>query len=198
MHSLAHHNSSMILQMHPTTVHDMQVTPPHRAEKTRGCHETSRRLTFKFQFQLSTLQNCSRDWPLANFGPVFEWWRWRHYVTSLANRMAAVAEVSDEFVFNLQAYLRRVGLSGDGGDGDGDAATLAAGELSTLTKLMHAQARAIPFENLNVVVGGTVSMSPADVQAKLVGSQRGGYCFEVSLSTVSLILARPTTCACKV
>jgi N-hydroxyarylamine O-acetyltransferase len=96
--------------------------------------------------------------------------------------------------FDLQAYLRRIGLQ-DAAPGD-----LVADDLSTLQRLMAAQSRMIPFENLNVVVGQTVSMAPADVERKLVGSMRGGYCFEVNtllrLALLSLGFARvePTLC----
>jgi N-hydroxyarylamine O-acetyltransferase len=96
--------------------------------------------------------------------------------------------------FDLQAYLRRIGLQ-DAAPGD-----LTADDLGTLQRLMAAQSLVIPFENLNVVVGQTVSMAPADVERKLVGSMRGGYCFEVNtllrLALLSLGFTRvePTLC----
>jgi len=37
---------------------------------------------------------------------------------------------------------------------------------------------AIPFENLDIVLGGGVSVDLPSVQAKLVGRRRGGYCYE--------------------
>lgn len=96
--------------------------------------------------------------------------------------------------FDLPAYLRRVGLQ------DATTRDLAADDRATLERVMVAQSRAIPFENLNTVVGHTVSMAPADVEAKLVGSLRGGYCFEVNtllrLALLSLGFTRvePTLC----
>ena len=69
--------------------------------------------------------------------------------------------------FDLDAYLDRVGLE-------------AAGPptLATLRRLHEAHACAVPFEHLDVLAGGGVSLRPADVEAKLVGRRRGGYCFE--------------------
>ena len=72
----------------------------------------------------------------------------------------------------LAAYLSRVGL----------AASLAAAPPSAelLGALMAAQSRAIPFENLDVVLRRPVSLHAGDVAAKLLGAapRRGGYCFE--------------------
>ena len=77
--------------------------------------------------------------------------------------------------FPLAAYLSRLCL---------DAALAAAPPSQTLlAQLMAAQSRAIPFENLDVVLRRPVSMHISDVSAKLLGAaagapRRGGYCFE--------------------
>ena len=77
--------------------------------------------------------------------------------------------------FPLAAYLARLGL---------DAALAAAPPSpALLAQLMAAQSRAIPFENLDVVLRRPVSMHISDVAAKLLGAaagapRRGGYCFE--------------------
>lgn len=68
---------------------------------------------------------------------------------------------------DLDAYLRRVGHVGPV---DADEATLVA--------LHRAHIAAIPFENLDVILGRGVSVDLADVQAKLVRAGRGGYCYE--------------------
>lgn len=73
--------------------------------------------------------------------------------------------------FRLGDYLRRVNVPRP--DPSGLAPTLAL-----LSTLMEAQSRAVPFENLDVVRGGTVSMDAGDVFHKLVVEGRGGYCFE--------------------
>jgi N-hydroxyarylamine O-acetyltransferase len=71
--------------------------------------------------------------------------------------------------FDIEGYLRRVGI---------DAATSLPPNVGTLEVVMAAQMRAIPFENIDVVLGERISMSLADVENKLVVAQRGGYCFE--------------------
>jgi len=73
--------------------------------------------------------------------------------------------------FPLAAYLSRLNL---------DAALAAAPPSAALLRtLTAAHSRAIPFENLDVVLRRPVSFRPADVAAKLLGApRRGGYCFE--------------------
>ena len=73
--------------------------------------------------------------------------------------------------FPLAAYLTRVGLS----------ASLASATPTAdlLAILMAAQSRALPFENLDVVLRRPISTHIADVSAKMLGTpRRGGYCFE--------------------
>lgn len=95
--------------------------------------------------------------------------------------------------FDLAAYLRRVGLADS-------AAELIPDDVSTLARMMAAQARSIPFENLSVVVGLTVSMADADVERVLVGSSRGGYCFQLNtlmrlaLKALGFTRVEPTLC----
>jgi N-hydroxyarylamine O-acetyltransferase len=66
----------------------------------------------------------------------------------------------------LPAYLARIGI-------DSASATLAG-----VTAMHRAHVAAIPFENLDVVLGATPSLALDDVAAKLLGRRRGGYCFE--------------------
>ncbi len=80
--------------------------------------------------------------------------------------------------FNLAAYLQRVGLDPDA-VAEGRAGASAVSErYSLLRAIMAAHSRTIPFENIDVVLGKRVSMADANVEAKLVGARRGGYCFE--------------------
>src|SRR5437763_7533241 len=51
---------------------------------------------------------------------------------------------------------------------------------AALRDLMHAHVRAIPFENVDVVLGQHQGISLDVVSAKLVGRRRGGYCYEHS------------------
>ncbi|MFJ1753595.1 arylamine N-acetyltransferase [Kitasatospora sp. NPDC088134] len=68
---------------------------------------------------------------------------------------------------DLDKYVTRIGWAGD-----------PAPTLDTLRSLHRAHVLAIPFENLDVVAGGVPSLELGELQAKLVGSARGGYCFE--------------------
>jgi arylamine N-acetyltransferase len=67
----------------------------------------------------------------------------------------------------LDAYLARIGYDGP------REPTLAV--LSALHALHPA---AIPFENLDPLLGRPVSLDLGALQAKLIGQRRGGYCFE--------------------
>jgi N-hydroxyarylamine O-acetyltransferase len=68
------------------------------------------------------------------------------------------------------AYLRRI-------DYDGDTAPTEA----TLAALHRAHLAAIPFENLDIVLGRGISVEFEAVQRKLVDARRGGYCYEHGL-----------------
>lgn len=69
--------------------------------------------------------------------------------------------------FDLDAYLRRVGYAGS---------VAPTGE--TLDALHRAHLAAIPFENLDIMLGRPVRVDLESIQAKLVDGRRGGYCFE--------------------
>ncbi len=71
---------------------------------------------------------------------------------------------------DIDAYLRRLGLADD--------PTLRTPSLEPLSRLHEAHVAAIPFENLDVLLGRRIRLDLASVQAKLVGARRGGYCFE--------------------
>jgi N-hydroxyarylamine O-acetyltransferase len=68
---------------------------------------------------------------------------------------------------DLAAYRNRIGWH-----------AAARADLATLTGLLSAHMRAIPFENLDVLLGRGVSLDLGALQAKLVAARRGGYCFE--------------------
>ena len=69
--------------------------------------------------------------------------------------------------FGLDAYLTRVG----------GTRTLAPG-LEGLAVLHRAHCAAIPFENLDILLGRSIALDLLSLQAKLVRDRRGGYCFE--------------------
>lgn len=71
---------------------------------------------------------------------------------------------------DLEAYLDRVGYDGD-----------RAPSARTLTALHRAYVAAIPFENLDVVLGRGIPLDLESLQDKLVRRPRGGYCNEQNL-----------------
>ena len=71
--------------------------------------------------------------------------------------------------FPLQKYLERIGLSlPPGADEQG------------LQRLHSCQAFSIPFENLDIHLGRSISLEPPDLAAKILERNRGGYCFELN------------------
>ena len=68
---------------------------------------------------------------------------------------------------DLDAYFSRIAYAGP------REATLA-----TLIAIHEHHARAIPYENLDVLLGRSISLDPAAIEQKLVHARRGGYCFE--------------------
>jgi N-hydroxyarylamine O-acetyltransferase len=68
---------------------------------------------------------------------------------------------------DLDAYFNRVQWGGE-----------VRPSLETLTGLLRSHMSHIPFENLDVLLGRRVRLDLDGVQAKLVRSRRGGYCFE--------------------
>jgi len=67
----------------------------------------------------------------------------------------------------VERYLARTGYQGP-----------RAPTLDALHALSAAHAKSIPFENLDVLLGAGIDISPDAVFAKLVEQRRGGYCFE--------------------
>jgi N-hydroxyarylamine O-acetyltransferase len=72
--------------------------------------------------------------------------------------------------FRLQNYLARIGHEGP-----------LQADLQTLTALTTSHLAAIPFEALDAFLRRPILLDTASVQAKLVESRRGGYCFEQNL-----------------
>ncbi|HLL92482.1 MAG TPA: arylamine N-acetyltransferase, partial [Solirubrobacteraceae bacterium] len=90
--------------------------------------------------------------------------RWRCMSSDAMARCVGGA-ASVPAVFDLDAYVRRIGLSGRPG----------------LAAMHRAHGASIPFENLDPHGGLPVSLELADLQRKLVRERRGGYCFEHNL-----------------
>lgn len=72
---------------------------------------------------------------------------------------------------NLEAYFRRVGFTAH-------TAQNQSADLDLLRKLTLAHTQAIAFENLNTLLRVPVRLDLDSLEAKLVRSARGGYCFE--------------------
>jgi N-hydroxyarylamine O-acetyltransferase len=71
---------------------------------------------------------------------------------------------------NLNAYFERVGFSGS-----------IAPSLATLEALHALHPAAIPFENLNPLLGLPVELDQKSLEKKMLAEKRGGYCFEHNL-----------------
>lgn len=78
--------------------------------------------------------------------------------------------LSDSSAFDLDAYLARIGYTGP------REATFAV-----LEDIHRRHPEAIPFENVNPLVGWPVALDTRSLQQKLVAGGRGGYCFEQNL-----------------
>lgn len=81
-------------------------------------------------------------------------------------------------MIDLDAYFERIGLSGP-----------MPPTLATLNALTAAHVQAIPFENLDVLLGRPIDLTPAALADKLVGRGRGGYCFEQNGLLLEVLLA---------
>jgi N-hydroxyarylamine O-acetyltransferase len=71
---------------------------------------------------------------------------------------------------DIEAYFRRIGHDGE-----------RAPTLETLRAIVARHAEAIPFENLDPLLGRPVRLDAAALEAKLVREGRGGYCYEHNL-----------------
>jgi len=67
----------------------------------------------------------------------------------------------------VKEYLRRIGLDSAGPP-----------DLDTLRRLHTAHVAAVPFENLDILLGRGISLELEHLRQKLVVQRRGGYCFE--------------------
>src|SRR5579862_7365644 len=79
---------------------------------------------------------------------------------------------------DLTAYFTRIGFGGP---------ARPAPTLDTLRALHLLHPQAIPFENLDVLLGRPVTLDLASIQRKLVAEGRGGYCYEHNLLLRSVL-----------
>lgn len=69
----------------------------------------------------------------------------------------------------VQAYLDRIGYTGD-----------AAPTAATLAALQHAHLKTVPYENLDILRGVRLRYDTETLFDKIVTNHRGGYCFELN------------------
>ncbi len=85
----------------------------------------------------------------------------------------------DVSALDLEGYLERVDVPGEG----------LAPDAATLRLLHRAHRLAVPFENLDLLQGRGISLALPDIQDKLVGARRGGYCYEQNLLFAAVLLS---------
>ena len=76
----------------------------------------------------------------------------------------------NDFVFDQDAWLERIGYSGP-----------RAATLETLRGLVYAHATAIAYESIDVLLDRPPVLDPERLQAKMIRQRRGGYCFEQNM-----------------
>lgn len=67
----------------------------------------------------------------------------------------------------LTAYFDRIGYRG-----------VARPDLLTLRRVLRAHVLSVPFENLDVQLGRSLGVDPAEAYEKIVVRRRGGWCYE--------------------
>jgi len=77
---------------------------------------------------------------------------------------------------NLKAYFERIGFVGS-----------IAPTLATLETIHALHPAAIPFENLDPLMGLPVKLDHASLEKKLLSERRGGYCFEHNLLLMAML-----------
>jgi len=78
---------------------------------------------------------------------------------------------------NRKRYLERIGITGE-----------LKPDMETLNRLILAQLRNVPFENLDVYdVGTDILLDMESLFNKIVVQRRGGYCFELNALFMSLL-----------
>lgn len=72
-------------------------------------------------------------------------------------------------MFDLSAYLSRIGFRGQ-----------VATDLATLNAIQRAHLNAVPYENFDVQLRRPVTTDPHAAFEKIVGKNRGGWCYEMN------------------
>lgn len=104
--------------------------------------------------------------------------------------MHNLPRVSANASFDLEAYLARIRFSGS-----------HTPDLANLSEIQFRHVCAIPFENLDILLGRGIRIDLGSIQRKLVHERRGGYCFEQNTLLAAALRAlgyRVTTLAARV
>ena len=72
---------------------------------------------------------------------------------------------------NIAAYLERIGMPSE---------IKVEPSYAFLREVMYRQVTTIPYENLDILAGKPLSLSPEGLFEKMVTRRRGGFCFEVN------------------
>ena len=78
---------------------------------------------------------------------------------------------------SMKAYFKRIGYVGK-----------AELNLETIKRIHALHPEAIPFENIDPLIGVPVGLSLEQVFQKLVDRGRGGFCFEQNVNPLELFL----------
>jgi N-hydroxyarylamine O-acetyltransferase len=81
-------------------------------------------------------------------------------------------------MFDVAAYLERIGYSGS-----------TSPDIETLRALHRRHLITVPFENLDIGLGRTISIDEDAILRKVVGRRRGGFCYELNGAFAALLRA---------
>ncbi len=84
----------------------------------------------------------------------------------------------EKFSPNLDKYFARIKYEGS-----------REPTLRNLKSILWRHLLAIPFENLNIHMGDSISVDPITIEQKLVGNKRGGYCYEQNSHLCNILRA---------
>ncbi|HEY4323775.1 MAG TPA: arylamine N-acetyltransferase [Mucilaginibacter sp.] len=85
------------------------------------------------------------------------------------NKFTVCPNQIDSGNFDLQSYLDRIHFIG-----------AVDSSVECISKIMQCQLFSVPFENLDVQAGKPISLAGDDIVDKIIGCDRGGYCYEVN------------------
>jgi N-hydroxyarylamine O-acetyltransferase len=80
-----------------------------------------------------------------------------------------INKTADNGFCTVEGYLERIGYTGP-----------VDRSYKTLAALQEAHLSAVPYENLDVILGRKLSLEIPDLYRKIVINRRGGYCFELN------------------